>query len=68
MTLTDGEGPSCPRLLPAAGLPTRLLLVDRLFSLYLGTDRGPFARMDAVGLDVVLDIEEHYADERPRPA
>lgn len=39
--------------------------VDELFGLNLGTDRGPFARMDAVGLDVVLDIEEHYAAERP---
>lgn len=38
--------------------------VDELFGLNLGTDRGPFARMDAVGLDVVLDIEEHYAAER----
>jgi len=38
--------------------------VDELFRLNLGTDRGPFARMDAVGLDVVLDIEEHYAAER----
>ncbi len=39
--------------------------VDELFGLNLGTTRGPFARMDAVGLDVVLDIEEHYAGERP---
>lgn len=39
--------------------------VDALFCLNLGTDRGPFARMDAVGLDVVLDIEEHYAADRP---
>ena len=39
--------------------------VDELFSLNLGTTRGPFRRMDAVGLDVVLDIEEHYAAERP---
>jgi 3-hydroxybutyryl-CoA dehydrogenase len=39
--------------------------VDALFCLNLGADRGPFARMDAVGLDVVLDIEEHYAAERP---
>ena len=38
--------------------------VDELFRLNLGTDRGPFRRMDAVGLDVVLDIEEHYAAER----
>ncbi|HWH28051.1 MAG TPA: 3-hydroxyacyl-CoA dehydrogenase family protein [Mycobacteriales bacterium] len=39
--------------------------VDRLFCLNLGASSGPFARMDAVGLDVVLDIEEHYAAERP---
>ncbi len=39
--------------------------VDELFGLNLGTTRGPFRRMDAVGLDVVLDIEEHYAEERP---
>lgn len=38
--------------------------VDELFRLNLGADRGPFQRMDAVGLDVVLDIEEHYAAER----
>jgi 3-hydroxybutyryl-CoA dehydrogenase len=38
--------------------------VDELFRLNLGTDRGPFRRMDAIGLDVVLDIEEHYAAER----
>ena len=39
--------------------------VDELFELNLGASRGPFRRMDAVGLDVVLDIEEHYAMERP---
>ena len=39
--------------------------VDRIFRLTLGTQRGPFRMMDAVGLDVVLDIEEHYAAERP---
>ena len=39
--------------------------VDELFELNLGTSRGPFRRIDAVGLDVVLDIEEHYAAERP---
>lgn len=38
--------------------------VDELFRMNLGADRGPFQRMDAVGLDVVLDIEEHYAAER----
>ncbi len=39
--------------------------VDRIFRITLGTQRGPFQIMDGVGLDVVLDIEEHYADERP---
>lgn len=39
--------------------------VDRIFRLTLGTQRGPFRMMDGVGLDVVLDIEEHYAEERP---
>lgn len=39
--------------------------IDRIFRLTLGTQRGPFRMMDAVGLDVVLDIEEHYAVERP---
>jgi len=38
--------------------------VDRLFSSVLGTAAGPFRMMDQVGLDVVLDIEEHYAAER----
>lgn len=39
--------------------------VDRIFRLTLGAPRGPFEMMDGVGLDVVLDIEEHYAAERP---
>ena len=38
--------------------------VDRIFTLTLGAPFGPFRMMDAVGLDVVLDIEEHYAAER----
>jgi 3-hydroxybutyryl-CoA dehydrogenase len=38
--------------------------VDRIFTLTLGAPFGPFRMMDAVGLDVVLDIEEHYADAR----
>jgi 3-hydroxybutyryl-CoA dehydrogenase len=29
------------------------------------TDFGPFRAMDQVGLDVVYDIEEHYAQENP---
>jgi 3-hydroxybutyryl-CoA dehydrogenase len=39
--------------------------IDRLFNANLGTETGPFRRMDAVGLDVVLAIEEHYATVRP---
>ncbi len=39
--------------------------VDALFRLNLGGPTGPFQLMDAVGLDVVLDIEEHYAQENP---
>jgi 3-hydroxybutyryl-CoA dehydrogenase len=39
--------------------------VDRLFTLVAGVPVGPFRNMDAVGLDVVLDIEEHYASLRP---
>lgn len=27
---------------------------------------GPFQMMDQVGLDVVLDIENHYAEENPQ--
>ena len=38
--------------------------VDRIFRLSLGAPHGPFRMMDTVGLDVVLDIEEHYATER----
>ena len=38
--------------------------VDRIFALCLGAPYGPFRMMDAVGLDVALDIEEHYAGER----
>lgn len=46
--------------------------VDRIFQLTLRSPYGPFRAMDAVGLDVVLDIEEHYAalrdgiPDRPR--
>jgi 3-hydroxybutyryl-CoA dehydrogenase len=38
--------------------------IDRLFVSVLATQAGPFRMMDAVGLDVVLDIEEHYAAAR----
>src|SRR5215472_6677812 len=40
-------------------------IVDQLFQSVLGSRDGPFRRMDKVGLDVVLDIEEHYAAIRP---
>jgi 3-hydroxybutyryl-CoA dehydrogenase len=39
-------------------------VVDQLFQSILGS-LGPFRRMDQVGLDVVLAIEEHYAAVRP---
>lgn len=39
--------------------------VDAIFERIFGTPQGPFRLMDMVGLDVVLDIEEHYAAERP---
>ena len=40
-------------------------IVDQLFRSILGSRDGPFRIMDKVGLDVVLDIEEHYAAIRP---
>ena len=39
-------------------------VVDQLYQRVMGS-LGPFRRMDKVGLDVVLDIEEHYAAIRP---
>ncbi|KAA5830515.1 3-hydroxyacyl-CoA dehydrogenase family protein [Saccharopolyspora hirsuta] len=39
--------------------------VDRMWQLNMGTAAGPFRMMAHVGLDVVLDIENHYAAERP---
>jgi len=38
--------------------------IDRMFQLNTGS-AGPFRMMDQVGLDVVLDIEEHYCAEHP---
>ena len=35
--------------------------VDRIFTVSLRAPMGPFRMMDLVGLDVALDIEEHYA-------
>lgn len=39
--------------------------VDRMFQINTGFAAGPFRMMDQVGLDVVLDIEEHYCTEHP---
>ena len=39
--------------------------VDGMFKVNWHLPAGPFQLMDQVGLDVVLDIENHYADERP---
>ncbi|MFJ3338480.1 3-hydroxyacyl-CoA dehydrogenase family protein [Streptomyces sp. NPDC086766] len=39
--------------------------VDAMWALTLGTKGGPFRAMDQVGLDVVLDIENHYAAKNP---
>ncbi len=39
--------------------------VDGMFRVNWGVPAGPFEMMDLVGLDVVLDIENHYADEFP---
>ncbi len=39
--------------------------VDGMFKINWDLPAGPFQLMDQVGLDVVLDIENHYADEFP---
>ncbi|WET82248.1 3-hydroxyacyl-CoA dehydrogenase family protein [Amycolatopsis sp. QT-25] len=39
--------------------------VDGMFRINWHLPVGPFQMMDQVGLDVVLDIENHYADENP---
>jgi 3-hydroxybutyryl-CoA dehydrogenase len=39
--------------------------VDGMFKVNWGVPAGPFQMMDLVGLDVVLDIENHYAAEFP---
>ncbi|MEB3982212.1 3-hydroxyacyl-CoA dehydrogenase family protein [Mycobacterium sp. 663a-19] len=39
--------------------------VDGMFKVNWGVAAGPFQMMDLVGLDVVLDIENHYAQEFP---
>ncbi|BCS21671.1 3-hydroxyacyl-CoA dehydrogenase family protein [Aspergillus puulaauensis] len=38
--------------------------IDAIFKDVLKTPKGPCEQMDVVGLDVVLDIEKHYADAR----
>jgi len=38
--------------------------IDEIYKDILKTPRGPFEQMDIVGLDVVKDIEEHYAENR----
>jgi 3-hydroxyacyl-CoA dehydrogenase len=38
--------------------------IDAIFKDVLKTRKGPCELMDVVGLDVVLDIEQHYADSR----
>lgn len=46
--------------------------IDAVFKDVLKAEKGPFELMDIVGLDVVLDVEEHYAavraniDAKPR--
>jgi 3-hydroxybutyryl-CoA dehydrogenase len=37
--------------------------VDGMYKLNLGAPAGPFQVMDLVGLDVALDIENHYVEE-----
>lgn len=44
-----------------AGTPEE---IDAIFRGVLKTAKGPFELMDIVGLDVVLDIEQHYASAR----
>ncbi|MFT4127972.1 MAG: 3-hydroxyacyl-CoA dehydrogenase family protein [Gordonia sp. (in: high G+C Gram-positive bacteria)] len=39
--------------------------IDGMFMLNWGMRSGPFRMMDGVGLDVVYDIEQHYAAENP---
>jgi 3-hydroxybutyryl-CoA dehydrogenase len=39
--------------------------VDRMWQINMGIPAGPFRMMDQVGLDVVLDIENHYAAKNP---
>ena len=36
-----------------------------MYKLNLGAPAGPFQLMDLVGLDVALDVENHYTDVFP---
>jgi 3-hydroxyacyl-CoA dehydrogenase len=38
--------------------------IDGIYKDVLKTPKGPFEQMDVVGLDVVKDIEENYAQNR----
>jgi len=40
-------------------------VIDRIYCETQGTRMGPFHAMDRVGLDIVLQIEEHYAQAYP---
>ncbi|MDQ2786598.1 MAG: 3-hydroxyacyl-CoA dehydrogenase family protein [Chloroflexota bacterium] len=42
--------------------------VDRAWMTMYHTEMGPFGKMDEIGLDVVKDIEEHYASESSDPS
>jgi len=42
--------------------------VDAMFKINWHMPVGPFEMMDQVGLDVVLDIENHYAEDNPNLA
>jgi 3-hydroxybutyryl-CoA dehydrogenase len=39
--------------------------IDNIFLVNTGSPMGPFKEMDMVGLDVILAIEEHYAELTP---
>jgi 3-hydroxybutyryl-CoA dehydrogenase len=42
--------------------------VDRLWAFFWGIDQGPFGRMDAIGLNVIADIEDSYIAVSTDPA
>ena len=41
--------------------------VDRLWAFFWGIDQGPFGKMDAIGLNVIADIEDSYIAVSPDP-